>query len=495
MNSITKRWVRGSLFFTIAVLLVAEILFLFFMISGYQNSVRDAIDKQLESLRIQLDFYTTNSNPQTKEMQMRRLVEDFQYKSQFELMLIDNQGSVVSTSSGLLPQYTETPPDIEAILWPNAQSRGEYSGKNENGENVMAVTVRTPYSSGGIVAMRLVTSMEQVNRTIRNLVFMSLIFIFVVIFFSVVSGVYFIRSIVLPLQKVEATASRIAKGDFDTRIENKSNDEIGSLCKTINRMARELSQSERLKNEFITSVSHELRTPLTSIKGWTETVSNISDPGDPNFRRGVQIISGETDRLYDMVEELLDFSSMQHGITLHPEWLDLAAEVEEAVLLSTQRAALLDVRLLYEAPELPVPVMADKNRLRQVFINVLDNAIKYSHPNDVIELQVFCEEDEAVVTIQDEGTGISAEDLQNVKKRFYKGRGAVRGSGIGLAVVDGIMRTHKGSLEIQSEKGEGTCVTLRLPVATSSSTLAALPSNVKENKDDKEEETDNDPGK
>jgi signal transduction histidine kinase len=236
-------------------------------------------------------------------------------------------------------------------------------------------------------------------------------------------------------------------------------------------MARELSQNDRLKNDFIASVSHELRTPLTSIKGWTETVSGISDPNDPNFRRGVQIIAGETDRLYDMVEELLDFSSMQHGMNLQPEWLDLAAEVEEAVLLSEQRVTLLDVAIDYEAPELPVPVMADKNRLRQVFINVLDNAVKYSHPHDQIEVQVTTENGEAVVAIQDEGVGIRQEDLKNVKKRFYKGKAAVRGSGIGLAVVDEIMRAHGGSLDIESEGGEGTLVTLRIPLAATASLL------------------------
>ena len=467
MNSITKRWVRGSLLFTIAVLLVAEVLFLYFTINSYHNGVRERIIQQLNTLTGRLTA-SVNASPQAQDQQLRREVEDFEAKSQFELMLVDYKGKIVQTSSGILPsQNEEIPADIRQILQSGASEFGEYRGENEYGEEVMAITVRTPYSSDGIVAMRVVTSVELVNVAIRDMVFISVVFIVVVIMASVISGIYFIRSIVLPLQKVEATASRIAEGDFDTRIQNKNNDEIGSLCKTINHMARALGQSERMKNEFISSVSHELRTPLTSIKGWTETVGHIQDPSDLNFRRGVQIIAQEADRLYGMVEELLDFSRMQQGIMLSREKLDLAAELEEAVLLSEHRAAMLGITLQYEAPELPVPVLADKNRLRQVFVNVLDNAIKYSKSGSNIYLGMVCQDDFGVVTIADEGKGITEEDLAFVKVKFFKGEGAARGSGIGLAVVDEIMQAHAGEFTIESELGKGTTVALRIPLLTS----------------------------
>ncbi len=463
LNSITKRWVRGSLLFTFAITLVAEGLFLYYMITGYYNYTSSAIQDQFNTIRIQLSP-SANASQEDKNLRLVRAVEQFEEKARFELMLVDSGGGVVLTSSGIQPTLEETPPDVRDALRAGTGGYGSYIGKNENGEKVMAITEFTPFSSGDVVAMRLVTSLTQVDSTILNLVVASLVLLLIILLASVISGIYFIRSIVLPLQNVEVAAARIAEGDFDNRIEYKTNDEIGSLCRTINHMAEELGNTERMKNDFIASVSHELRTPLTSIKGWTETVGHFSGPNDPGFRRSMEIISGETDRLYNMVEELLDFSKMQNGLELDMQWIDLAAEVEETALLTAQRAQNLGICLETEIPELPVPVMADAHRVRQVLLNILDNAIKYSKYDDTIRLSLVKGEDEALVTVGDEGQGISEEDLKNVKVRFFKGQGAVRGSGIGLAVADEIMRGHGGRMEIESTQGEGTVVHLAFPL-------------------------------
>lgn len=463
MNSITKRWVRGSLFFTLAVVLVAETVFLYYVINDYYSGAAEAIRSQFITINSRLSLFSSASSEE-QALRLFRTLEEFDAKTSFELMLIDENGKIVSTSSGIIPENYTITSDVLQALQPDFTDMAKTVTLNENGEKIMSMTMRTPYSSGGIVALRIVTSMTKVDRAILWMVAFSVAFLLVIILASVISGVYFIRSIVIPLQKVETTAARIAQGDFETRIENNSNDEIGSLCKTINNMAEELSQSEKMKNEFISSVSHELRTPLTSIKGWTETVGNISDHSDPNFRRGVEIIANETDRLYGMVEELLDFSRIQNGLTLDLELLDLAAEVEEAVLFAEPRAAELGLKFEYEAPELPVPVMADSNRLRQVLINVLDNSIKYSPESGVISVEILQDAANAFVLVSDQGQGISPEDLENIKVRFYKGKGAVRGSGIGLAVVDEIMKAHDGGLEVASRLNQGTEVTLRFPL-------------------------------
>ncbi len=463
LDSITKRWVRGSLLFTLAILLVAEGIFLYYMISGYYNYTTTAIQDQFNTIHSQLSLFSSASS-EDKNLRFVRTVEQFEEKARFELMLVNSEGQIVLSSSGILPALAETPKDVKEALRTGGLGYGSYVGDNENGEKVMAITELTPYDSGGIVAIRIVTSLSQVDGTIVNLVVASCVFLIVILLASIISGMYFIRSIVIPLQNVEATATRIAEGDFDTRIDYQRRDEIGSLCRTINHMAEELGNTERMKNEFITSVSHELRTPLTSIKGWTETVGNFSGPEDPAFRRSISIISGETDRLYTMVEELLDFSKMQNGLELKTEWIDLAAEVEETAILTAQRAQSLGITLETDIPEVPVPVMADAHRMRQVLINVLDNAIKYSKYDDTIRLSLRQEEEHAVIVVADEGKGISEEDLKNVKVKFYKGKGAVRGSGIGLAVADQIMCGHGGSLEIESAPGKGTTVTLLLPL-------------------------------
>ena len=202
----------------------------------------------------------------------------------------------------------------------------------------MAVTSLVPYAAGNITAMRMVTSLTQVDRQWGNTIAASAGIGLLAFLLMLWSGLFFVRSIVRPLGEVEATATRIARGDLDTRLPDaKYNDEIGRLCRTINQMAEDLAENDRLKNEFISSVSHELRTPLTSIKGWVETIKTIDDPGDENYRRGLAIIGTETDRLYTMVEELLDFSRLQNGLKLNCEVLDLVAEATDAALFVEAR--------------------------------------------------------------------------------------------------------------------------------------------------------------
>jgi len=222
-----------------------------------------------------------------------------------------------------------------------------------------------------------------------------------------------------------------------------------------------------MKNEFISSVSHELRTPLTSIRGWVETLMTLDDPTDENYRKGLEIINNETGAAETtVVEELLDFSRLQNG-RIRMEWparWTLVAELTDAVLFCEARIRQEGLLLHYTEPEEMIPVYADPDRLRQVFINILDNAIKYSAPGGRITVKLWAGEYKAFVEIIDQGRGIPPEDLENVKTKFYKGSNSVRGSGIGLALVDSIMTALDGTLDIKSTLGRGTVVTLGLPL-------------------------------
>ena len=249
------------------------------------------------------------------------------------------------------------------------------------------------------------------------------------------------------------------------RLEKENDDEIGELCDVINYMAGELSKAEQLKNDFISSVSHELRTPLTAIKGWAETIraSGTSDPLILN--KGVEVISNECERLSGLVEDLLDFSRMQSGhLRLHMEKTDILAELEEAYVMYKEIAAKDGIRLEYRAPEQLPPVMADANRLKQVFINIIDNAVKYSSRGDLVRIEASSHDIYVQVAVKDTGCGIAAQDLGKVKERFYKANKTVRGSGIGLAVADEIIKQHNGILEIDSKENIGTVVTIVLPI-------------------------------
>ncbi|MBR2735104.1 MAG: HAMP domain-containing histidine kinase, partial [Clostridia bacterium] len=261
-------------------------------------------------------------------------------------------------------------------------------------------------------------------------------------------------------------AKQIARGDFHVKIEKKYDDEIGELSDTINYMAEELDVTEKLKNEFISSVSHELRTPLTAIKGWAETLQLCEDSAETR-KKGLETIVKEAERLSWIVEGLLDFSSIKEKrIKLIKEKIDILAEIGEAVYMFKDRADNEKKSLIYNEPKMLPPVMGDKNRLRQVFINILDNALKYTSEGGAVSVDVKVKDDKISISFTDNGCGIPAEHLSNVTKKFYKANYLQQGSGIGLAIVDEIVTLHGGTLSILSQEGFGTTVTVMLPVFT-----------------------------
>ena len=399
----------------------------------------------------------------------KELLQDVQLKPGAAALLswlkTEGVAVVLATSSGTMNKnlLSEGRDFYQAVT--GSTGSGMVTFRTADGEHVMAVTSLVPYAAGNVTAMRLVTSLTLVDRQWYSTLMVSFGVAAVVLGFAVFSGLFFIRTIVRPLGQVEATANRIAHGDLTTRLPDAPyDDEIGRLCKAINQMAEDLTKTERMKNEFISSVSHELRTPLTSIKGWVETIANIRDPDDENYRKGITIIRSETDRLYDMVEELLDFSRLQNGIKLNCEVLDFVAEATDAALFVEARIRQEGLHLVYDEPPEPYPVWADPARLRQVFVNVFDNAIKYSPPEGTIFFTLTRTATTVTASIRDQGRGIAPDDLQNVKMKFFKAKNAVRGSGIGLAVVDEITKALGGTADITSTLGQGTTVTITLPI-------------------------------
>ena len=467
-TSIIQRWIKGSLLIMVLVLFAAEALFLYTSYRELYGGVQRAIESRFSTISGRLQATgTAGDSRETSESRgqaLRRTVEQFDEKDKFEFMLLDAQGAILATSSGTMTQDLTDGTDFAKAL-SSSSGVGSAIFSTPQGERVMAVTALVPYAAGNVAAMRMVTSLTLVDRQWSRYVAASAGIGVLAFLLMLWSGLFFVRSIVRPLGEVEATATRIARGDLKTRLPaTKYNDEIGRLCATINQMAEDLAETDRLKNEFISSVSHELRTPLTSIKGWVETIKNIDDPSNENYRRGLTVIGTETDRLYTMVEELLDFSRLQNGIKLNCQVLDLVAEATDAALFVEARIQQENLHFVYEEPPDPYPVWGDPARLHQVFINILDNAIKYSEPGGTIFLTLTRTPVTVTVTIRDQGRGIAPDDLDKVKQKFFKAKNSVRGSGIGLAVVDEIVQALGGHVDIESTLGQGTAVSVTMPV-------------------------------
>ena len=231
-------------------------------------------------------------------------------------------------------------------------------------------------------------------------------------------------------------------------------------------MSIKINENEKMQTEFISSLSHELRTPLTAITGWSETLLS-TDGLDTQTRRGMKIIHKEAGRLTEMVLELLDFTRIQDGrMTLNIELADIRAEFEDVIYMYGSRSQQEGIVLDYTDTDEDIPeISCDPKRLRQVFLNILDNAAKHGSEGKRIEADIRYEKDAVVIRIRDYGPGIPEDELPLVKKKFYKGSSKARGSGIGLAVCDEIVTMHGGTLTLENAEGGGTLVTVVLPAS------------------------------
>ncbi len=391
---------------------------------------------------------------------------NFEDRNGTELQFIDSEGHLAASSADTENAQAPVTPEIAAALI----SRGiePFRGKDPvTGERIMAVSTPMICNDGEMIGLlRYVASTRQADRQILTVGLISFAALLLVLAVVLLSSSYYIRSIMGPVAVINEKAKRIASGSYGVQIQTRYRDEIGELAETINELSSKISQNEKMQAEFISQLSHELRTPLTVINGWSETL--LADESmDPETRQGLKIISGEAQRLTEMVMELLDFTRMQDGrMTLNVEVSDIRADFEDTVYMYGSRLEQEGIHLRYldngqDIPEIP----CDPKRLRQVFLNILDNAAKHGGEGKRIEASMAMDGDAVVVRIRDYGPGIPEDEIPLVKKKFYKGSSKARGSGIGLAVCDEIVEMRGGTLTLENAEGGGTLVTVRLPSA------------------------------
>ncbi len=468
-KGITRRWATNTLLITALVLLVLVTACIFFVAEYYRNYVVTYLSGYANETVTAFFMPYVEGSDEVFSTKAKEFTDGFSDKSRVEVQIINKYGEITSSSSGFKSE--ESIYDMEDVSEAIESETGicKWFGFNENREHIAIVTMTLPSNSANDFsgAVRFITSMKAIDRQIVGFCFILLFVYLVALFFVSLSGIFFIRTIVSPLQKINDTAKLIAGGNYDVQIEidSKEEDEITDLSKSINTMISEVAVTDKMKNDFISTVSHELRTPLTAIKGWGEMLKELDGEDREISRRGTEVIINESERLSRLVEELLDFSRMQNGnMTLRLDKIDVLAELDEAVFVFKERSKREGIEIKYNAPELPAPMMGDANRIKQVFVNILDNAFKYNKQGGLVDVEAIVDGEVLTIHFSDTGCGIKEEDLPNVKKKFYKANLQVRGSGIGLAVVDEIIKLHNGVFEINSKVDIGTTVTIVLPV-------------------------------
>jgi len=386
--------------------------------------------------------------------------------TKLELQFVDTNGTVVAssieTSEGMVAGTTEIQ---EAI-----SSRGicTFAGKHPtSNSSIMAVSSPMIATSGEVIGvLRYVTNTEPMNEQIFLVAIYAAIAVLAMIAIFILTVNHYAHTVLTSLSQITEKAHMIASGSYGIQIPKKFDDEMGELADTINEMSMKINQNEKTQTEFISSLSHELRTPLTAITGWSETL--LQDENlDENTHRGMKIIHREAGRLTEMVLSLLDFTRIQDGrMTLNMEMADLRSEFEDTVFMYGSRLESDGIHLEYIENEDDIPeVSCDPQRMRQVFLNILDNASKHGGEGKKIEAEICGGEDSVLIRIRDYGPGIPEDEIPLVKKKFYKGSSKARGSGIGLAVCDEIVEMHGGQLILENAPGGGTLVTVQLPLS------------------------------
>ena len=462
ITGIRKRWMVNSISVVLFIVLLAVAAFSAAMGSYYYSTLSESLKQKAENAISSFDYYRTEAEYYDNA---RAVVAGEPNSDKLEVEYLDADGQIRFSSSDLTAFRSPGTPDIaEAISM--KRTKVWIGADPSTSEHIMAASSPLMIDGEVVGVMRYVTSLNKVDKQIIIIVAIALgigLGILGMVYFS---NLYFIRSIVDPVAGITETAKRIAAGSYGVQIEKRYDDEIGALTDTINDMSLKINQSEKMKNEFISSVSHELRTPLTAINGWAETIMNgeVRDAGD--VKKGMGIIVSEARRLTNMVEELLEFSRIQDGrFTLSVEPMDIKAELEDAVYTYREFFRREGIELNhFDCDEEFPPIAGDPERLRQVFCNLLDNAAKHGGSGKRIDTAIARDEDQVVITIRDYGPGIPAEELPHVKYKFYKGSSKARGSGIGLAVCDEIIPRHEGTLDIDNAEGGGCIVTIHLPI-------------------------------
>ncbi|MFT4416605.1 ATP-binding protein [Fredinandcohnia humi] len=459
-SGIKARLVWSYLLLIILTVVIFEIIILAALRFYYVEGMKDTLINQGTMFAT---FYKQKINDGDFMKEAPVLVQSYDFFLEVQVQIINTSGEIVADTHKSDKRNLIDSEDVISAF------NGEIGStiKQFNGEEVLSITQPLVQHDTVIGAIRLTTSTEQMNKIFKNgMLLLVSVGCFVIVLAAVFS--YFLATtITKPLKSITAAAEQMAAGKFSIRITKDKDDELGKLADTLNFMAEEVENHERLKNEFIASVSHELRTPLTSVKGWAITLHSMAE--DPFFQEGLDIISNESDRLSILLGDLLDLSNLSAGNVKYTfENVSINSLLHQVVTQLSPRANRQGVELKEEY-EVQLEAKVDINRLKQVLINVIDNALKFTPSNGEISVRLCLVDSLAKIQVVDTGSGIPEEELELVKKKFFKGKTKASGTGLGLAICQEIMMAHDGTLKLMSEVGRGTTVELMLPVVQSES--------------------------
>lgn len=460
-NSIQKRLVRN---FVLVVILTVVILDSA-LVLGFKEYSYNGIKYNLErQLKASIETYHKYFLGLTLDELLMRDFEIIWSHYAGQIQLINPNKELVYDSIGAINDSVSSYEDIQKAL--KGQSSSRIGEVNYSDSAVISSSVPLFNDKGAVIGvLRFTSSLGPINSLIIKLTaYLVIITAFVTLIAAIFSHI-FAKSIVRPILEIKNGAELMADGQYKKRIEIDNNDELGQVAGALNILSQEIVRKEQIKNDFISSISHELRTPLTSIKGWAVILKDI-DEYDPILNKeGLQIIENEADRLSKMVEELLDFSRYISGrITLKKAEYDVRETCINIARQMHPRAKNEKISFRQDIENESVILIGDEDRIKQLLINLIDNAIKFSKEEGWVLLEGKKNREFYEILVSDNGVGMDLEEVSLVKEKFYKGKHSKSHSGLGLSIADEIAKLHNGSIDIISQKDVGTTIRVRLPL-------------------------------
>jgi len=459
---IQKRLVGSYFIVIVLTVLILEVFLNIFVRYYYYHNIEQSLKNQAE---LSASFFQQYFTEEDLEKQAATLLKGFANHSDAQVQIISATGQLLQDSEGVQQQQISMSSymDVQAAM---RGQMGIWRGENPTTkEPILAVSFPLESNQSMVGQVRFITSLTETMYAIYQITWILIGAGLFVILIVTVLGLFISSTITKSIKDLKLAADQMMLGDFDVRVRKRYQDELGSLADTLNMMAHRISVNEQLKNDFIASVSHELRTPLTSIKGWVITLQASRGNNQSLLNEGLHIIEAEGDRLTHMVDELLDFSKLDNGrISLVATAINLSELLQQVSRQLAPRANRQEIGLELKIKQTLPIIQADENRLKQVMINLIDNAIKFTHGAGRIVISAYTIPGKVVITVEDTGIGIEEQELNCVLQKFYKGKTQSAGSGLGLSISNQIINLHQGQLEITSKVGKGTIVKIELPI-------------------------------
>lgn len=460
------------------VLIIVAVFVLNFFVSlklrdYYELQISERLKNNVLLLSDIINKDLTESNQEMIQQKTKILAD----KLQLRITIIDNKGEVLGDSEEdplLMENHSDRLEVIRALEASIGESNRFSDTLGYNMKYVATPVVKNNQITGVVRVALSLAAVESQLRFIYRIVLMGGL---VAVAIALIIGYITSKRITSPISQIQTIAQSISQGNFSERIDIKTKDELGELAKSLNKMADRLQtqiynlkKMDKVRTDFVANVSHELKTPLTSIKGFIETLEDGAIDDKQNAKRFISIIKKHTDGLSNILNDLLSLSELElDKDTLKKTDFDLKDLIEEVSLGFGHAVSSKHHKLEKKFAGDSFSIRADKGKIEQVLVNLIDNAVKYTGVKGVIKIYLADKSDRFSITVEDNGIGIPQEHINRIFERFYrvdKARSRNHGgTGLGLAIVKHIVALHSGYVAIESQVNKGTKVIISLPKA------------------------------